>query len=543
MLKVLIVDDELSFRKGMYKVIDWEKQGFKVVGEAQDGVNALELIEALKPDVILTDIKMPLLDGMELIAIVKKNYPNMFIILLSGYGEFEYASKAINLNVSGYLLKPVNENELIAVLHQINKKYTESSLQRSTLFKMRDSIDKLIPKIQQEQLSHLLFDSNIEQVPSEILKQCQIDVKSYCNCVIFAFDNYSSTTKNLTFEEKNQLLFDFRQAILKNVDDLNHVLIDLNDPGKLTLFLWDSNINLALKVDSLIIRFRNEFAANNIHITCGISEVLYPSSMLKKAYLEACECLEYHFIASENENIHYTKLKLTNDTHCLDISFYDISINSLIHLNDLALIDHKFDELLTKIKQNQLTADYFKSFIVPNFYLVVQNVLADLGYNIQNVLIDAIKTYKKIIMQTTAEAMVNDLKILIVEVSNFIAKVKTNKYNGTIEQVKEYMRKNFSNSSLTLDDVARYANISTNYLSYIFHQSEGITFSQYLTSLRMEKSIDLLKNQKLFVYEIADKVGYNNTTWFSTSFKKYFSISPAEYISAANKKFDSIGTI
>lgn len=241
MLKVLIVDDEELIREGLNNLIDWHENGYKVVGKVEDGEQALEFMDLLVPDVIITDIKMPFINGLELIERVKNKYENIFFIILSGYDEFQFAQKAIELGAYSYLLKPVEPDMLINTLIKLKSDFeneTKSKIETAIL-KQKAEENEVIAK--EKLFKNIIFDIIDCENLEIMLNSFKMNLNNFCVVIVVELDNYYIITKDASSHAKRLIQDSFKNMILLNSFDCQTTIISENNSYSFIIISWNEH--------------------------------------------------------------------------------------------------------------------------------------------------------------------------------------------------------------------------------------------------------------------------------------------------------------
>lgn len=395
MWKMLIADDELIIRRGLKSALDWGKLGIEVVAQAEDGEIAYEKSKEYLPDIILVDINMPFMNGLELIEKINEILPDTLILIITGYDEFDYAKKAIKLNVLDYILKPVDEIVLYESIQRIIQLLNENTQKKLVNEVVKQEIKKNFNNIRENFLLDLLMNRiNKNDIESK-LKYYGI--------------NYSSN---------------IGVVVIKPLDNIN---------------VYDSNYEM--DKDLLYFSIRN--------IMVELLEEFKSGVVIRNE--------EYLVVLVNFEN------------------------------------KRRWYELNAKIEKSI-------EFYLHRNIIIVQDIVSE---GIEEIGI----TYKNMICRIKKEQSYTPIVIL----------------------AKKYIEQYYYKKDITLSEIASFVNVNPTYLSRLLKSELGNSFTDYLTKVRIKKSIEFMNNHSLKMYEIADQVGYNTQHYFSTAFKKIMKISPNNY--------------
>lgn len=530
----MIVDDENIIRKGLRDYIDWQQYGFEVSVEAENGITALQLAREHKPDVILTDIYMPLMDGIEFSKKVKDLMPEVIVIFISGYNDFSYAQRAIELGVYRYLTKPIKTQDLITLLVEVANELEHTQLQKEELKKIDSLIAESMPILKERFLLNLVHG---ELKDKEIYNRAEylgVDVKGngFFSMVV-SLDDYFIYMEQKTEEEINIIKFGIHKLVeecLKDFIDRFYVFEDRKNEiaiiGCSDSSLGSTTTNLFNNLQRLQETVKRYFKTT---ISIGIGKGCQSIEMISKSYEEAQEALEYRTAHGKNSIIYIRDIR-TEERFVPNEEIYDKSgeliqsIKSGERERCITLVDNIFMDLS---KYETMKKDDLHLFIIDLLSKLIKTV-TEFGGNVQEVFGESFMRMTIFNFYTLEEVKVRFIELVKATVDYVGVKRKAVNRNF-IEKAKEYINNNFSVSELNLNMVAESVHISPAYLSQLFKQVTGESCIEYITKARINESRRLLKDTNLKTYEIAEKVGYSDPQYFSTSFKKIVGTSPTNY--------------
>lgn len=491
---LLIVDDEATMRKGLSSFINWESIDCIVSDTACDGADAIEKIENIPVDIVITDIKMPEVDGLGLAKYIHENHPEISVILLTGYAEFEYARTAIRYNVTHFLLKPTPKDEIISAVKEVQ--------QRIIVSKEQDSIAKSELAFLKEQFLQELTYNGVTSDTAKGLERFKIP-----------FDHYYIAAFQLTHEPDQ--ISQLKELIIRQKSN-----------------------NYCYRYNSLIlsIYFCSELETVTEHCQeiIHISEHLY--AMKASAGISRLHHGAEEFSAAASEAIHTLSLTFYSVSSIAVFDRQNIQSESIMSaeftltLNDLetAILHRDFPSasstvsaLFMKLKSGFFDADETKN-ICSHIYYLAFRVLAK--YQI-------LLPSEEFLGRIRHSSDIFQLEDIIEQILLFTKKALTSsekKYSQYVQATTSYIKEHLS-ENLTLEDIAQNAHVNNSYLSRIFKQECGYSITEYITTLRIEKARELLANSTLLTYEVAEQVGFNDSSYFSSLFKKYSGLTPTEY--------------
>lgn len=497
--KVLIVEDEFIMRQGMKHMLEWEKEGFTIIGEATNGQEALELINKLKPNIVISDIVMPIINGVDFCKIVQEKYPNLQIIILSSYDNFEYVKDTLLNGAVDYILKPtLNPNQLLLTLKKAVDRIPGLELVRNEDIYYNNLIERYL----------LGFDSKLE-----INKFINIFPNTCFR--IFGIDLKYLVGRNK--EVIRKLKARIQEYFLINKIS-NYLELIIND-GVLIYI-----INYKISQDKDMIKQIKEYTGKNLIIDENmlfvITEKFEKLDKIKKIYDEK-------FISYLSEKF-YNKDNFLLNTESVEIKEKISKFNS-----------NKFYDLL-KGKEFNKAIDMIYEYVVYSIKLKTEeyklkNLVKNLLYNfIVSLEAYDIETeelrqeyFKKIDAVKYSQDFIDEIDNILFNLKDIISK-NVNVEEERIKEILEYINSNY-NKALDLGNISKVFNFNYYYLSFYFnnHCKEG--FSEYLNKVRIEKACDLLKENKYYVSEISSMVGYSDHSYFCRVFKKITGYTPSSY--------------
>jgi len=527
MYTVVIADDEIELRRAMVDRIDWNSIGFKIVGEAENGIEALELVEKLEPDLLLTDIKMPFVSGIELARQAREIRPAMNIAFLSGYDDFTYAQQAIQYNVISYLLKPISLEELVKELILIREKIDN---------KFQQLMDKKVPfDIQEKQqmipfLMSLLLD-NIEIKTNASEQEIETELEEQAN----SFGLKKSGEDNFHYMVLATRFFDHHKNNCTSQEHLNFINTILckyvncgsfYSNGKVVSLISASERDL----HKYIHIFTKEIIQNTQRVLdyqciIGISNETEQLLQCSSAYYEAISACEYSrgetneaFFISDIENVGVMEHKYIKDTTS--------ELERLLKMGEKDSLEEFLNQVFEELGSRKLVKMH------TNFLLIqMLSTIYDSVYSV----VDEEKTISVLSRAPFSEKMFVDYSYekLREEIMSFCLSAREvisqqRKMNSEIicDQAIHIINEEYHDETLTLVSISERLHISSSYLSALIKKVNGESFINLLTEKRMIMAKDYLIGTSMKIMEITSKCGYNDQHYFSYCYKKFYGISP-----------------
>ncbi len=532
MLKVFLVEDETVIREGLRDKIPWDQYGYRFVGEASDGEMALPLIRKTRPDLIITDIKMPFMDGLSLSRMVKEEFPKTKIVILSGYDDFEYARRAITIGVDQYVLKPVTRASLRTVLQEIREKIEREQQQEDYQTKLADEMREY------EQFSMRHFfekmlegEMSVTEIYEEAAKK-SLDLSASGYNLIFL---YMQENKKGMPESNVNHFVQVQEEIL-------HYFLRF---PQYILFRWNINCyGILVRGDWDRIQEDTDQAVEQIRTVCeadssdsewyaAVSDPVERLSMLPECYDRVRQYSAYRFIYPEQH--FFTKQTLQNNLSTLDdtqIAEVEYSQMSPEMIQDFLakgsrMEVYSFVESYLQNVGDALNSKMFRDYIILNIRFTILAFLETIGaskedyYDRIGEYQDQVHIAKEEVNAYFAEALLAALAIRDEQTSGQSSKI--------LKNAMDYIDAHYADETLTLGSIACEVQVSANYLSSVFSQNMRMTFTEYVTDKRIDKAKKLLRSTDLATAEVAAQVGYKDSHYFSFVFKKTQGVSPREY--------------
>ena len=533
MYKILLVDDEILVRDAIRENIDWEKLDCELIGDCENGKQAVEFVKTHEVDIVLTDILMPYMDGMELSHFLHDNYPDILIVIFSGFGEFEYAKKAIQYNVSEYMLKPVTAMELTKVIENMKEKLDSRKKEQrkmESLTQVSQDYHKNANVIRSKALDCLVKCTRDVQVSLDELERMGITFQAASYRVaVFDIDTYSEMYQMDMDKQQESALMAF---VLFNVGD------EIVVREKAGVVYQEGNNRVCI----IFAGNRTKEFSESIHRICheiqkkvkevigletsiGIGSWVRSPYELIYSYRLAAKAIDYRYLLGGNLLFDMEEKKTDNSIFLMkDLE----TLTEAIKSGDRRLMEETLGQIETEIKSALVEKSYACIYL--------QQVIRAIGNTCQSLSEEPEKIIAQreaLLKAVTEQRMFSQAAALVEKYAQevFDALQELNSSSGQRQGMlaMDYIQKNYMDPGLSLNSICSYLNISTSYFSTIFKEMTGETFIEVLTRIRMEKAKELLENTTMKNYEIAEKVGFSDPHYFGISFKKITGKTPTEY--------------
>lgn len=525
--KVLFVDDEESVRESIIKKVKWEELGFVIVGDAENGEQALDKLENLDVDVILTDIKMPFMDGITLAKKVKAIRSSIEIVFFSGFNEFEYAKEAINIGVTQYILKPVDSVELSKILKELKEKMDRKLEEKSNIEKLRFKYNASLPILREHFLHQLVNGKLNEDEIKKGLDNYNLPINNGSNWIV------ASIQVNIPVETRRKDLVSLHNAVeLVPIAVIELITEELMDFCEFCAYESTIGINIIGSLNQrLPISFVNRL--NNLckdskrvldlSLTIGVGGVVNKLSYIHKSFLQSKDALGYREIIGNGTAIYIMDVEPIESQYIEFDEELEGELLQAIKFSGQAEIERVVHKIMNKLILSNIHTSQRQVYLI--------SILDTLLRTIQKYEIYSLKYdfFEHINNLSTSE----DIQIWLIEICIHINKnidIERNANNrNLITNAKQYILENFQNPELSVDMVCNYLHLSEAYFSTFFKKETGISYINFLTELRMNRALELLNRTDKKIHVIATETGYVGANYFSYVFKKYYGISPSKY--------------
>lgn len=534
MIKVFLVEDEIVMREGIKNNVDWEREGFEFAGEASDGELAYPLIQKTRPDILITDIKMPFMDGLELSRLVKQEMPDIKILILSGYDEFEYAKEAINIGITDYLVKPIAGAKLLEAVKKVGKIIEEERQQKlflQTFEKERLENTQLI----RQKLFRSLASG--QKPVSEILKEGK---KAGFDLVA---DQYNIVLLQIFADGKAEGYSEAQNAAEQDIESMTEkmpevLMVELGLEGWAFIIKETSEEKkLEETLKDFLERLQDIIASyEGVEYFAGVGKAVARLSELNRCFEEANKAFSYRYLKKRNQVIYSgaemdepsvdEELKLSS----LNLEKLDRkSIDQFLKTGLKSEVVHFIDEYFASLGERNVQSLMFRQYVTMDMYFATVAVLEQLGYESRE-LVERCGDFETMAaVFSTVEQTKGYLQNIFETAIELREKVSQKKYSSLLKDARAYIEQNYDNEDISLNTVAASVNLSPNHFSTIFSQETGRTFIEFLTYVRMEKAKELLRTTSMRTAEIAFAVGYKDPHYFSYLFKKTQECTPREF--------------
>ena len=531
-IKVFLVEDEMVIRNGIVKSINWEKEGYRLVGEASDGELAYPMILKEKPDILLTDIKMPFMDGLELSRLVKQELPDTKILIFSGYDEFEYAKEAIRIGVTEYLLKPVSSEQLLEGMRRISKQIEQDREEREILRQYQEDMKENVERERQNFFSHVIRGEVSIGEAVKNGKKYGMDLSAGFYSIIL-FKIFSTPEENIVSEH----IWKICEKIETKVDEIPYAYyFQRGIDGWVFLLTAESKEQMEERqknlCDCLAEIMKNE---RKVEYFGGIGKPVERIRNLGQSFRDAERIFAERFTRQSNQFLSgFEKMDVYKDDEFQIKDLGDVGksremIEKFLNNGTKEELEEFMDTYFIRMKEDKLQSTLMRQYIIMDIYIVIMSFCEKIdavNHDYQQETEKLKSTIQNMNSVSEIRAYITYMLNQAIELRDSISKKR---YADIIKAAEKMISEHYMSEEISLNSVADSVGMSPSYFSSVFSKESGKTFVEFLTETRMEKAKELLMCSTLKTSEIGYEVGYKDPHYFSYIFKKTQGCSPKDY--------------
>lgn len=542
MYKLILAEDEEDVREGIIAQIDWEKYGFEVVEQAENGREAADAIDRLLPDVVVTDIQMPFMNGLQLAEWIRSRHPNTKIIILTGYDEFEYAQKAIKLQIDEYILKPFSSQELIDVLLKVRAAIETEIAEKENVFVLSEHYRKSLPVLREQFLSSLV---------SRRLRSAEITEKSAEYGINLSGELFQSSVISIDYirPDRSSGVPEARPVSLRDTGDRNlqlfavlniaeeicqkhsfgKVFIHRDDVVLLSVSQGTDESEMTARTFTILEEIRqNVQRFLKLTVTAGAGTVCRMPSMLFNSFGDALQALDYRLILGNNRVIWIEDVESRSSQMLAYDELTQQSLIRTIKLGTVQELREVVDELFGGLDTAQVSTQDYQIFLLEIITSILR-VAKESGSETNDFIGSGISSLTELNKFNNMGEAKQWIITVCSRLMDTIASERQSSYKQLIDQAKDYIRAHYEESDISIGKVCQHLHISTGYFSSIFKKEMKMTFVSYLLQIRLEAAKEMLRSTELKAFEIAERIGFADPNYFSFCFRKKYGQSPKEY--------------
>lgn len=533
--KILLADDETEIRDGMIRKLDWNALGFEIAGAAENGIEALELLEQTEPDVILTDIKMPFMDGLEFIEKAVEILPSVKIIVFSGFDDFEYAQRAIKLNVEEYMLKPISAKQLAQTLLSLKEKMDNELQKKQDMDALRRSYEESFPILQEQFLINLIEGYVARNQIAVKAKRYRMNEEVNFRSVMVVSVDQSPIVEEEYFKNTfrgreelipislkqtiDRILGRFHTAYSFQYSEFVVVIVELE---------WESQITMLMNEVNEVCKESRQITGLNV--SAGIGGLYEELADIRYSYKEARDALEYSALfCKDGRHTAYIKDVQPDDSAKIQFTEEEERVLSYaVKTGDRGKIEDQIDFFFMELEKSMLPFHLYQIHILELFTMILKIINI---YHLDTKDIFGEETnYVSTVLGLHSLSQIQKWFVnACLKISGLIQKERLDSGKTLANKAKDFVEKHYQDTTLSVETMCEELHVSPAYFSTVFKKETGTSFVSYLTEVRLKEAVRLLDTTVDKTYIIASQVGYQEPNYFSYVFKKQYGVSPSKY--------------
>ncbi|GGH10262.1 response regulator [Paenibacillus segetis] len=537
MYKLLIVDDEALVREAIQDQMDWEKLGFECIGGCEDGIEALDFINHHTPDVVLTDIGMPFMNGIELTSELSTRYPQIKVIILTGYDDFDFAQQALKLQAVDYILKPITAAELETVIRKLRHEMDLEQSQIQDYEHLKRQLMESLPLLKERFLERLATSPMTGKQMREGFSYFHIEWNgSFVIELAIDVDEFELSLPSTLYDEEliRFAIYNIAQEVIANRSGIlifrdreNRVLILIS--GDHAEELYDQSTQVADEIHSAITNYLP------VKLSIGIGHVCNLADKVPRFHHSALSALDYRFVIGTNRIIYISDMEQRKRAELISIVDWENELITKLKTGTTEEMDEWIEQLFITFREHVYPLDICQMYL-QRILLTIMHTLYAMGIDNTQVFGDTQTPIHEITRFAVLDEVELRMKDLCAKVVAIIKNMRERQSMALVAKAIEYVKQEYMDPNLSLKSVCHHVSMSSSYFSSLFKQTNGTTFIEFVTHLRMEKAKELLNVSSMKSYEIAYAVGYNDPHYFSGAFKKHTGETPTDYRQKMTRK-------
>jgi two-component system response regulator YesN len=531
MYKILIADDEAMVREGIRDMMNWHELGYELVGAFENGREVIRALDDLHPDVVLTDINMPFVDGLELSRYLFEHFPRTKVIILTGYDEFDYAQQALKLKVHDFIVKPNTAQELREILSKVKEDLDEEARKLDSLSQLKMQLRESLPLLRERCLNQLVSGSLHSHAWEEKLAYLNICLQGpYYLAAIIDMDDHGELIKVHPGNESDLLYFAVYNIsgeivgkeglgiVFQNYNEKTIVLLCGDHPDPLR----DKAMEIFEEISHAVKKYLM------FTVSIGVGDVCGSLKEISTSYKRAVSALDYRFLLGKNRVIRISDMEGTSHSVSSSNKQHDRMLVSAMKTGTPQELEQSIASIIQYLKESYLSIN--RCYIhIQQLIISIINTLHELGIDENQLHEPAMHPLTAIYQLNTLDEVEAWLQTYCAQASRFILEQRDSYSKVQAQKAEAFIMEHYMDVNISLNAVCKHLNMSTSYFSSLFKNYTGETLVSYLTRVRVEKAKELLKHTDLKSYAVADRVGYADPYYFSSIFKKATGMTATEY--------------
>ena len=529
MLKMVLADDEYIVREGLRNIIDWQQFGVEIIAEAADGQEAIDLCLEYHPDILFTDIRMPFFDGLEVATYLEEQGLELKVIIFSGIQDFGYAKSALNINAEGYILKPLEVAELVAVVTKVvNKINNEKSLAQKVQ-NLKEQLNENFGAAREKFLRNLIlgtYKNEIEVFDKLVYFKEPLLAHAPVAVAVLQLDDYVKTIENYHEADKQLLSFSVTSVVEEVLHHHCHGACALMGDNEYVILF---NQQQTPEIDLYTVIAQSLQTYLQLSVSIGIGRTVASVQQINAAYKEALNALHFKFYTGKGSIINISDIRSDSEEAVYpDLYEAENQLVNLVKAGNVGETQAAVEKLFAGFKLEQRYTVEYVQRICAELVFTLSKAMYEIGEEI-----GGIASRRPAILDTIDHTesifeLQQQISTLLVTIAKHFAAKYTQKNSKIITEIKRLIDQAYM-EDLSVNKIADTIYLSPNYLSLIFKRETGETLTDYLTKKRMEVAKDLLRKTDAKILDVANMVGFQDASYFSKVFKKYTGVHPQKY--------------
>lgn len=526
--KVILADDEPEVLRSIQRTLDWENYGFQVVGGFLNGRDVLDFLENQEADIVFTDIRMPFMDGIELVRQIREKYPYMKMVIISGYDDFHYAREALVQGVLDYILKPINAKEMVKVLERVREKMDAEMAEKKNMQNLQKLYMENQAIIRENYLNRLVIGNIKEGALQEELARCGVhpDFCCFWTTALVQIENIGDGEKEESMDQQLASVY-IRSLIHREFAEGTWLEVFYNPMGECILFGMKKTEEMEKILQRLNDIARESRRVMHIRIAIGVGKIKEDLRKVRESFEDAKEALLYRKMSQDGQVIYMEDIDISGQA----IILFDLETRNGLFTAVKFGKQEDISQVIAGMQENLAELNMRKNNYQA-YCVSVLNALLEFVQQ-QNIEVEGVfgglPNYLEILKEhDETGSFLKWLEEQCLSLNGYFGQERENKAKNIIEIAKKHIHQAYGNPEIGLEKVAAEVGLTQTYFSSLFKKETGMSFVEYLTDVRMKEAMRLLQETEEKIYVVAQKVGYPESGYFSHVFKKKFGISPIQ---------------
>jgi len=523
--KVILIDDEDEVREGIRNKISWSDCGFELIGEFDNGRDALEAIDGERPDLIITDICMAFMDGLEVARYVSERYRDLKVVIITGYEDFEYAKQAITYRVQEYLLKPINAREFTRLMLQMKAELDAEREQRRDLSRLRMQLNESLPLLRERFMERLVSSCLHAETIRRKLDYFEIPLHGP-SFIALVIDINCPRGKKEQGDEQELLLFAAYNIVQEQLAQHGSGMAFRTRDDRLGVILQGVLEQLELSAQRTAEQARNSLEKYlRLSASVGIGRKTGSLEEISSSYQEALSSLDYMFLLGQGKVISIWDVEF-GQTAAIYAADWEQKLAGSLKTGSMSQVSAVLAAWFRQLRGGGVTVDRCHS-ILYHILIAMMKHAEETGLSDESPI--PAESFAKVAAFRTLDEAQSWIENICGDMLAKLTEQRSSRIRSLMETAEAYIRSHYHDEDLSLQQVCSHLFLSVSYFSSLFKQHAGCTFVEYVTRIRMDKAKELLAATSLKSYQIAEKVGYGDPQYFSVLFKRHTGQTPKEY--------------